>query len=230
MPRRVFVSFEGGEGSGKTTQATILHNRLVKEGYATSLVHEPGSTELGWYLRGYLKSKGNISREAELLLFVAARVELVNAVIRPSLNRGMSIVADRYADSSVAYQGYGRKIDLEMIQSLNDLATGGLMPDITFLMDIEPEKGLRAIGQPQLRLPLESGSEQSPVRQDQEGQRQFEEQPLEFHRRVREGYLKLAAQDLERWVVVDAGFSVDEVSEQVWGKVAQLLTKSPTTS
>ena len=230
MPRRIFVSFEGGEGSGKTTQATILHNRLVEEGYATSLVHEPGTTELGWYLRRYLKSKGNLSKEAELLLFVAARVELVETVIRPSLNRGTSIVADRYADSSVAYQGYGRKIDLKIIQTLNDLATGGLMPDLTFLMDIEPEEGLRFVGQPQLRLPLESGPEQTPVRQDLEGQRQFEEQPLEFHRRVKEGYLKLAAQDRQRWLVVQAGCSVEEVSEQVWESVAQLLTKPPASS
>ena len=227
MPRPIFVSFEGGEGSGKTTQAAMLHERLVDADHRTILVHEPGSTYLGQYLRQYLKSEHHLSKEAELLLFVAARVELVNTVIRPSLKEGINIVADRFADSSMAYQGYGRKIDLDTIRFINTFATGDMTPDMTFLLDIEPEEGLRRVGHPQLRLPLDPGFEAPLGRQDGEGQRQFEEQPLNFHRRVREGFLKLAEQNPQRWIIVDSSCSVEKTSEQIWESVAHFLASSP---
>ena len=230
MPGGVFVSFEGGEGSGKTTQARILRDHLVKEGFPATLVHEPGSTELGWYLSRYLKGEHQLSKEAELLLFVAARVELVKDVIRPCLEQGRSVVADRFSDSTMAYQGYGRKISLEAIQSINSFATGNVTPDITFLLDIEPKEGLRLVGQPQLRLPLESPLEGTLGRQDMEGQRRFEDQPLDFHNRVREGYLKLAKQDPRRWIIIDARSPTQEVSEQVWGSVVPLLAEPPAKS
>ena len=226
MSRPIFISFEGVEGSGKTSQATILHDRLIESRHPTILVHEPGSTELGWYLRRYLKSEYSLSKEAELLLFAAARVELVNTVIKPSLKEEKSIIADRFVDSSIAYQGYGRKINLEDVQFINSFATGNITPDVTFLLDIHPEEGLFRIGHPQLRLALEPKDEVSLGRQEEEGQRQFEERPLDFHRRVREGYLQLAKQNRQRWIVIDASYSVETVSDQIWRSVAALL-KTP---
>ncbi len=223
MPRPIFVSFEGVEGSGKTSQAAILHDRLIESRHPTILVHEPGSTELGWYLRRYLKSEYKLSKEAELLLFAAARVELVNSVIKPSLQEEKSIVADRFAASSIAYQGYGRRINLEAVQFINSFATGDITPDITFLLDIYPEEGLLRIGHPQLRLALDPKAEASLIRQEEEGQRQFEEQPLNFHKRVRRGYLQLAKQNPQRWIIIDASCSVETVSDQVWRSVARLL-------
>ena len=222
MPRPAFISFEGGEGAGKSTQASILHDRLVTEGYSAVLIHEPGSTELGLYLRKFLKSK-HTSREAELLLFQAARVELVNRVIRPSLNRGISVIADRYADSSLAYQGYGRKIKLETVESINSFATGSLTPDITFLLDNDPERGLRWV-QRQLPLPIEPVSNGPGLRNEVEVERRFEDQPLDFHIRVRDGYLQLSKKDPDRWVIIETGNSIQEVSRQVWSNVARLLT------
>jgi dTMP kinase len=224
MAKSIFISFEGGEGSGKTTQVAILHGRMVEAGYPTVLVHEPGTTALGSYLREYLKGKHNLSREAELLLFVAARVELVNTVIRPNLKRGTSVVADRFADSTIAYQGYGRKISLEVAHFLNSFATCNLTPDITFLLDIQPEEGLRRVGQPQLRLGLEPDVETLQGRQDVEGARQFEDQPIDFHRRVRKGYLELVEQDPGRWVVIDAALPQEEVAAQVWKAVVSRIS------
>ena len=223
MPRPIFVSFEGVEGSGKTSQAAILRDRLIESRHTAILVHEPGSTELGWYLRRYLKGEYNLSKEAELLLFAAARVELVSSVIKPSLKDGKSIVADRFEASSIAYQGYGRRMNLEAVRFINSFATDSVTPDITFLLDIHPEEGLRRVGNPQLSLPLESQAEVPLGRQEEEGQRQFEDQPLSFHKRVMEGYLELAKQDPQRWVVIDATCSMETVSCQIWEKVDQFL-------
>ena len=223
MPPPIFVSLEGGEGSGKSTQASILHDRLVKSGHDAILVHEPGSTDLGWYLSRYLKSGKHRSKESELLLFVAARVELENTVIRPKLKQGVCIIADRFADSTVAYQGYGRRIDLEAVHFINSFATGDISPDITFLLDIEPEEGLRRVGKLQIPLELEPRSEPYLSRQEEENQRQFEDQPLAFHKRVRKGYLNLARKGPERWKVIPANGPQEDVSRSIWAKVQPLL-------
>ena len=223
MPRSMFVSFEGGDGSGKSTQANLLHRRLVESGYPAVMVHEPGSTELGWYLSDYLKSERRLSREAELLLFAAARAELVGAVVAPSLRRGQSVVADRYADSTVAYQGYGRRLDMDFIRTVNSFAMAGTVPDVTFLLDQEPEKGLRRVGQPQMQMSLEPDAVPHLGRQDPEGRRRFEDTPISFHRRVRDGYLRLASEEPQRWVILDATAPTEEIAERVWGKVASLL-------
>ena len=147
------------------------------------LVREPGTTPLGLYLRDYLKSKQPLAPPSELLLFEAARAQLVADQIRPSLERGMTVIADRFAASTIAYQGYGRRIQREVIDYLNDYSTGGLKPDVTLLLDINPEEGLHRVGKPQLQLPLEPDSSADPSRADVEGHRRFEDQPPAFHNR-----------------------------------------------
>jgi dTMP kinase len=217
------VSLEGGEGAGKSTQAKLLHDRLWDYGKQATLVHEPGTTPLGQYLRSYLLSKQPLSREAELLLFEAARAQLVNDAIRPSMAKGMTVIADRFDASTFAYQGFGRKIDLEVIDRLNTFATQGISPDVTFLLDIEPAEGLRRVGNPQLSLALEPMDYQGPGRLDVAGHRRFEEAPLTFHNRVRKGFLKLAQERPERWVIIDASQPEEITRAQIWRHVLERL-------
>jgi dTMP kinase len=220
----VLISFEGIEGCGKSTQADILVEAMSSAGLQVMPVHEPGSTSLGQYLRRFLKEESvSLTHEAELLLFCAARAELVSTVLRPTLDRGVHVVADRFSDSTMAYQGYGRGLDLEVVRSVNSVATGGLMPDLTFLLDLAPAGGLARV-QPQLSLfsMTDEGQTQA-VRQEEEGQRGFEVEPLDFHRRVRRGYLELAEQEPERWVVLDAAGLPDELAEQIWQEVRSRL-------
>ena len=227
MATPLFVSFEGGEGSGKSTQTRLLHDKLWDAGMRATLVHEPGTTPLGEYLRTYLKSSQPLTSEAELLLFEAARAELVNQRIEPSLADGFQVIADRFEASTVAYQGYGRKLDPEVIAYLNQFATGGRTPDLTFLLDLEPAEGLRRVGSPQLSLGLEVGVQAALPREDVEGQRRFEEEALGFHRRVRRGFLELAGADEERWVIIDATIPEEKIARQVWERVSSKL-KLPT--
>ena len=219
----VFVSFEGGEGAGKSTQARLLREHLLDAGIQTVLVHEPGSTQLGWHLREYLKSKQPLTYAAELLLFEAARVELVINEVEPALKKGLTVIADRFEASTIAYQGYGRGLDLDLIDALNDFATGGVLPDITLLLDLDPEEGLRRVGHPQLSLGLMPDEETAVGRQDVEGQRRFEDQPLAFHARVRRGFTDLAQANPDRWVIVDASRSEEEVGAEVWRHVLRRL-------
>lgn len=219
MPKGFFISLEGGEGAGKSTQASLLVRRLGEAGVPVTLVHEPGTTVLGTYLRDYLKSSRPISREAELLLFEAARAQLVSEIIRPSLNRGMTVVSDRFEASSVAYQGYGRRIAVDAVHRLNEFAVQGALPDMTILLDIVPSEGLRRTGNPQLTLELGPQEEPNSTRQDTAGTRRFEEQPLGFHTRVRDGFLRLARENTDRWVVVDARQSADQVQDEIWSHI-----------
>ena len=136
--KTVFIALEGGEGAGKSTQAQLLVTRLQREGRHATLVHEPGTTPLGQHLREYLKSKQKIAPEAELLLFEASRAELMAEVIQPSLDHGISVIADRFAASSIAYQGYGRRIGGKKVRQFNDFATGGLYPDLNILLNLPP--------------------------------------------------------------------------------------------
>lgn len=223
MPGRMFISFEGGEGSGKTLQAQTLYKRLWAIDVQTKYVHEPGSTPLGIYLRDYLLRKPRLSSEAELLLFEAARAELVISEIEPSLRAGFTVIADRFEASSIAYQGYGRGIDLGVIQYLNAFTTQGTHPELTFLLDVKPEEGLRRVGPPQLSMALEPGNAPELSRQDVAGRRRFEDQPLNFHERVREGYLKLAQGDPKRWIVIDGSRTIADVSNEVWRHVSKRL-------
>ena len=138
----IFIAFEGGEGAGKTTQAAILKERFENEGRPTLAVREPGSTKLGLHLREYLKSKLPLAPKAELLLFVAARAQLVRDEIEPALAKGWSVIADRFTASSIAYQGHGRRISLDRVRALNDFAVGQTVPDLNILLDLPPEQGL----------------------------------------------------------------------------------------
>lgn len=221
----LFISFEGGEGSGKSTQANILDERLACIGLDSLCIHEPGSTELGWRIRRWLKrglpGGASISPRAELLLFSAARAELETKLLRPYLDQPDAvIVADRYVDSTVAYQGGGRELPTEQVTYINTFATQGIMPTLTFLLDILPLQGMVRMGPVQYSLPLDDGPDQytgRPLRYMEGGR--FEDEPLDFHERVRKAYLDLAAADPVRWRVIDASQPIERISERVWDAV-----------
>jgi len=201
----LFITFEGGEGSGKSVQAKALYRRLLKLAIPAILTHEPGGTPFGNRIARWLKGAQDtdISPLVELLLFNASRAHLVTEVIQPSLKSGMVVICDRYADSTTAYQGYGRGLDLEMVMAANNAATQGLKPDLTILLDISAENGL--------------------ARKRAKKQDRFEQEELAFHQRVRQGYLKLVADEPERWLVVDATQSKQKIAKIIWQRVSQLL-------
>ena len=204
----LFITFEGGEGCGKSVQARTLYRRLSRLAIPALLTHEPGVTALGRRLARCLKWAQNtdMSPLTELLLFNASRAQLIDEVIHPGLAVGKIVICDRYADSTTAYQGYGRGLDLEMVTAINNAATQGLKPDLTVLLDIPAEEGL--------------ARKRRALRQDR-----FEREAIAFHQRVQEGYLKLAANDPERWLVVDAAQSKAKISEIIWQRVRQLLSE-----
>ena len=204
----LLVTFEGGDGAGKSTQARRLRNRLARAGYPVRLVAEPGGTVLGKRLRRLLKfSRQEITPQAELLLFLASRAQLTQEIILPALAQGAIVICDRYADSTAAYQGYGRGLDVERIHRLNAEATQGLRPRLTVLLDAPPEEAL------QRRAP--------------EARDRMERDAETFHERVREGYRELARNEPDRWLVVDAALPRAEVARRVWERVASLLPVRP---
>ena len=209
----LFIAFEGGDGAGKSTQAAILEDTLRQQGLRTLLLHEPGSTTVGDYLREYLVAKQPISSLAELLLFEASRAELVRERIVPATEDGTVVICDRFAGSTVAYQGYGRGIDLETIGTLNDIATQGRYPDLTLLIDVDPLVGLGRINSRLLQLALPIGD--APDR--------FEDEALAFHDRVRRGFLRQAETNAKTWRKIEGNRSVDEVSSAIWKEVCSLL-------
>ncbi len=209
----LFIAFEGGEGAGKSTQAGILHETLKDKGYHSALLREPGSTELGDYLRQYLIGGQPVSALAELLLFEAARAQLITEQIEPLLDAGAVVITDRFAGSTIAYQGYGRGIDLERIGWLNDFATGGCYPDVTILLDIDPLVGLGRVNsrQLQLSLPMTDGSDR------------FEDETVSFHDAVQQGFRKQAGQHPDTWRLIEGNRSIDDVAAAVWSAVRPLL-------
>ncbi len=222
MSKGLFIVFEGGEGSGKTTQAERLQQRLSEAGQRSVLVREPGTTILGQYLREYLKSKRPLTLESELLLFAAARAQLVAEEIKPTLRKGISVIADRFTGSTVAYQGYGRGIKREVVDYLNDYVTGGLNPDITFLLDTDPTEGLNRVGSPQLQMALLPEDVAEVGREDVADHRRFEDQSKAFHSRVRRGYLNLA-ENAPGWLTVDARLPIETLADHIWGEVSRIL-------
>ena len=206
-----FIALEGGEGAGKSTQAEILLKRLLESGVPAISVHEPGTTPLGLHLRTYLKGKQRIDTGAELLLFGASRAQLMTEVIQPNLKMGISVIADRFAASSIAYQGHGRGIAMDRVRTINDYATGGVYPDLNILLDLPPEAGLaRTRGDADLQ-------------ENAADNRRFEDQPMEFHRRVRQGFLLQAGAEPERWTVIDARMKPERVQEAIWKKVREVM-------
>ena len=201
----MFISLEGMEGSGKSTVLKRLHAWLEAQGYEVVLTREPGGSELGKTLRALLLDAENtdITSEAELFLYLADRAQHVSQVIRPALEAGKVVLCDRYADSTVVYQGYGRGLDPNLLHSFNEVATTGLWPDVTLLLDVKPEIGLRRA----LSRNIEKGLSRAEGR--------FEAEAMDFHTRVREGYLTWAALNHKRFATIDASLTPDEVYEQV---------------
>lgn len=203
----LFITFEGIEGCGKSTQAKALWKKVSCLGIPAVLTHEPGGTTLSNEVRHILKKQrqGGISPLAELLLFAACRIQLVTEIILPSLKQGKVVICDRFADSTIAYQGYGRGLDLDTIRGINQLATQGIKPDLTVLLDMPAEKGLD-------RKRTKAGD-------------RFETEDIAFHNRVRDSYLKLAAGEPERWLVIDAVLPKARIGKIIWDRVSQLLNK-----
>ena len=202
MGKSSFIVFEGGEGSGKTTQAKALANRLRRLGFHVVLTHEPGGTLLGNRLRRWVKWGRGVTVQTELFLFLSSRSQLLNTVIRPALEKGNIVVCDRYDASTFAYQGYGRGMDLDFLKTVNSFVTDGLCPDLIVLLDLSAEQGLE-----RKRMKLDV----------------FEREEFLFHQKVREGYLKMAAADPERWMVIDATLPEVKIRDIIWERVSQLL-------
>ncbi len=205
----MFITLEGGEGVGKTTQQALLVERLRQEGYACLCTREPGGTALGKTLRELLLHGDPFSPLAELLLYAADRAEHVSKVIAPALAAGQVVVCDRFTDSTLAYQGYGRGLDLEKIRQLNHLATGGLQPHLTLWLDLPPEVGLARSRQRRVAI---TGSCDK-----------LEQEHLEFHRRVYQGFQALAAAEPQRIVRISAQGSPAEVAARLWSVVEPRL-------
>jgi dTMP kinase len=200
----LFITFEGGEGCGKSTQSKLLNNRLKKLAIPALLIHEPGVTTLGKRITRLLKWSQdiNITPLAELLLFNVSRTQLVTEVIKPDLKKGINVICDRYADSTTAYQGYGRGLDLSIVKAANDIATQGLTPALTILLDIPAEEGM---------------ARKKGIKPDR-----LEKESLAFHRRVRAGYLKMVRAEPERWLVIDATQSKKAIAGIIWQRVSKL--------
>ncbi|MFN2269576.1 MAG: dTMP kinase [Anaerolineae bacterium] len=205
----MFITLEGPEGSGKTTQIPLLVDWLREQGYAVELTREPGGTDIGTQIRDVLHDPVNTAMDAtaEILLYSADRAQHVAQCIRPALAAGKIVVSDRYYDSTLAYQGYGRGLDLEMLRAITAFATAGLKPDLTLYLDIAPEEGLQR---------RQAGGEEW---------NRLDAETLDFHRRVRAGYMALIAQESERWVVIDAARSVEEVQGAIRAEVGARLEK-----
>lgn len=207
----MFITFEGPEGGGKSTQIRWLAERLRGQGVGVVTTREPGGTAIGDQIRDVLHDTANtaMSPTAELLLYSASRAQHVAEVIRPALAAGQVVLCDRFADSSIAYQGYGRGLDRVTLAELTAIATGGLKPDLTLLLDLDVQQGLARLagrGEAMNRLDLEA---------------------VGFHERVRAGYHALAAAEPERWVILDAIQPVEVVAAGVWRAVAARLATRP---
>lgn len=195
----MFITLEGPEGSGKSTQLRLLTTFLREHGFNVVATREPGGTPIGDEIRGILHHVDNtaMSPIAEVLLYAASRAQLVSEIIRPALVAGKLVICDRYIDSTFAYQGYGRGLDQDMLKALTSIATGDLWPDLTLLLDVEVSTGLArrlSEGEEMNRLDLEESA---------------------FHERVRRGYHRLAQSQPDRWEVVDAGREVDAIQADV---------------
>ena len=202
----MFITLEGPEGSGKTTQLPILAEYLRQHGFDVFTTREPGGTSISEQIRTVLHNLENkeMNPRTEILLFQASRAQLVEQVIRPHLSKGGVVLSDRYADSTLAYQGYGHQIDIESLRVLVTFATDGLKPNLTILLDLDVETGLR--------------------RKEMKGEwNRLDAYDLDFHQRVRQGYLQLVRAEPERWEVVDASQSPIKVQDELRRLVAARL-------
>jgi dTMP kinase len=202
----VFVCFEGGDGSGKSTQSGLLGDWLEQQGYAVLRTFEPGATEVGRKLRTIVLSPetGEISDRTEALLYAADKAEHVDAVVQPALDRGEVVITDRYVDSMLAYQGAGRALDVAEVERVARWATHDLRPHLTVVLDLEPEHGLGRF----------------------EERDRIEGESMAFHLRVREGYLRMAAADPDHYLVIDARADRDEIAGQIRERLVPLLPQA----
>ena len=201
MPRLPFITFDGSEGSGKSTQAERLAARLQRCGVPSVLTREPGGTPIGESIRELLQfapHNSNMTPETELLLFAASRSQLVYEVVRPGLERGECVIADRFFDSTTVYQGAARRLNREMIERVNAFVVGDCIPDVTFVLDVD------------------AATAESRMRREPRKADRMEQQPAEFYDRVREGYRELAAGEPKRIVIVDSSGDVNEIEKQIW--------------
>jgi dTMP kinase len=201
----LFITFEGPEGSGKTVQSQALYEYLRERGLPVYLTREPGGTGIGDQIRQVLLSTENAEMlpSTEILLFSASRAQLVGQVIRPLLEQGTIVICDRYADSTLAYQGYGHGLDVGLLRAITAFATGGLRPDLIIYLDIDVEEGLRR------------------KRETAEWNR-LDRKEVAFHQRVRRGYLEMAAAEPQRWLVLNAARPVAEVQERIRARVKEM--------
>lgn len=205
LQRGKLISFEGPEGCGKTTHAMCLKTHLEKDGRKVIYTREPGGTLLGEKIRGILQGEQKAEElvpAAETLLFAACRAQLVHQVIKPALASGVWVIVDRYVDSTIAYQGFGRGLPLEDLKAINSFALGGMIPDITILLDVPLDESFKRLGE---RLHKNGGSKD-----------RFEKEERAFHERVRQGYLNSAKQHPERIRVINGIGSVEEVDNLIW--------------
>ena len=198
----LFITFEGGEGSGKSLQSKVLQRHLQQLAIPSVLIHEPGCTVLGDRVRRVLKQASNVSISplTELLLFNASRSQLVTEVIQAQLKKGHIVICDRFADSTVAYQHFGRGLERKLVADISRIAAQGCQPDITFLLDVPPEMGLS-------RKQLNTAD-------------RFEQEDLDFHTRVRQGFLQLAVEEPQRWAVIDSTLTKKRIAGLIWKKLS----------
>ena len=210
-----FITFEGSEGSGKSTQAQRLAARLQRSGVPHLLTREPGGTPIGESIRDLLQfapHNSNMTPETELLLFEASRSQLVREVIKPALERGVCVIADRFFDSTTVYQGAARKLDREMIECMNAFVVGDCVPDITFVLDVD------------------AATAESRMQHELRKADRMEQQPAEFYERVREGYRDLATHEPKRIVMIDGSGDVDEIERQIWKTLSSRFSALAKTS
>jgi dTMP kinase len=201
MPRMPFITFEGSEGSGKSTQAERLAARLQRCGVPYMLTREPGGTPIGETIRELLQfapHNASMTPETELLLFEASRSQLVREIIKPALERGMCVIADRFFDSTTVYQGAARKLDRRMIDRFNEFAVGDCVPDITFVLDVD------------------AATAAARMQHETRKADRMEQQPTEFYERVREGYRELATHEPKRIVLINGSRDPDEIETEIW--------------
>jgi len=207
----VFITFEGSEGSGKSTQIDRLVSRVEAAQREVVVTREPGGTEIGEEIRHLLKHSSvgkSMCPETELLLFAASRAQLVRELIYPSLSKGKVILCDRFLDSTTVYQGVARKLSPDPVSTINRFAVGEIMPDLTVILDVPAEVGFSRIKHRATDLPD-----------------RMEQENIEFYRNVRDGYLMLAKRFPERFVVVDGTMELDEIEEEIWNAVCPLLNQ-----
>ena len=195
MSKGLFITFEGTDGCGKTTQIKLLDEYLRNNGYSTLLTREPGAKGLGEKIREILLNyDGEVSSRCESFLFLADRAQHADCIIKPAINKGIMVLCDRHTDSTIAYQGYGRGINIEKLKNLNDIAVDGLKPDLTFVFDIDVKTAMKRVGNEKDRM---------------------ESAGIEFFERVRNGYLEIAKQEPKRVKVIDSTRSIEEIHGKV---------------